>query len=128
MNTTATYSDGNGTAITFKKSLRNQMFYHRLRNDLVGDDASLPDRGERLQYAFIVAYIDSVTGVDWTPPKMGDSAKKIETSYQTFLDTIPDYETFNAIFNVIDHLFKPLADEVQRPDETLTDEQQADPN
>lgn len=127
MNTTATYSDGNGTEVKFRKSLRNQMFYHHLRESLTSDDNKV-DHGERLQYAFIAAYTQDVTGLEWSPPQMGDPAKKIETSYQQFLDAVPDYEMFNALFNTINDLHKPLADVVQRPNEALTEAEQADPN
>ena len=127
MNTTATYSDGNGTIITFKKSLRNQMFYHHLRDLLVTDDDQ-PDRGERFQYAFIAAYAVEVEGLQWTPPKMGDRPKTCEASYQAFLDAIPDYSTFNDLYGIIDSLHTPLADDVQKPDDALTDDERADPN
>lgn len=126
MNTTATYS-ANGTTITFRKSLRNQMLYHHLR-DVLTPDADVAQHGERLQYAFVAAFVQDVDGIDWTPPQLGDSNKKIEAGYQQWLDAIPDYESFNAIYDVINTLHKPLADPVQRPDDTLTDEEKADPN
>ena len=118
----------NGAVITFKKSLRRAMFYHQLR-DVLADDESLEDHNERFQYAYICAYVETVEGLNWTPPKLGDSKKAIEASYQTFLD-IEDigYEFFNGLLEAVNAMHAPVSDAVQRPDESLTEEEKSDPN
>lgn len=117
----------NGAVITFKKSLRRAMFYYQLR-DVLANDESLEDHSERFQYAYICAYVEAVEGLDWTPPKFGDGKKAIEASYQTFLDVVPDYAFFNEVVETVNTLHAPIADAIQRPDDTLTDEEKADPN
>lgn len=126
MNNEATYNK-NGVKVTFKKSLRTQIFYHHVLEVLTRDENAI-DRTARAQYAFIAARVDSVKGVKWTPPAMGNSDDQIEASYQAFIDAVPDYEMFNEMFTTLDAIMSPLADPVQRTNEALTPEEQADPN
>lgn len=126
MITTAAYNE-NGVTVNFKKSLRNAMFYRQLRDALVNSNEQ-PDQVERSQYAWLAAFVVDVTGLDWTPPRMGENTKKIEASYQAFIDAVPDFDLFNALLNVVNELHTPLADAVQRPNEALTDAERADPN
>jgi hypothetical protein len=115
-----------GITIVFKKSLRISMFYSRLNAALVPDE-SLDDVGEREQFAWIAAHIESVTGIGWKPPQMTGSAKQWEQCYQDFLDAVPGYEFFNAASVALGQLRAPVADAIQKRDADLTDDERADP-
>lgn len=127
MNTTATYSDGNGTAVTFRKSLRNQMIYNHLRG-LVAPDLQAWDYDERRQFAWVAAHVQTVKGLEWQPPQPTDTTEQLEASYLAFVDALPDYDSFNELNRIVNALYAPVADAVQRPDDTLTKDEHADPN
>ncbi len=116
----------NGATITLKRSLRCEIFYRQLR-ETIGADETLFDHSERFQFACISAFVDTVEGMNWAPPRMGASEKAIEKSYQEFQDAIPGYEFFNGLMDAVTALRAPVADVVQRPDDTLTAEEKADP-
>lgn len=117
----------NGTTITLKRSLRREILYRRLR-ETVGANETEFDHAERFQFAYVAAFIDTVEGMNWIPPQIGASEKAIEKSYQEFQDAVPGYDFFNDLMDAVTALRAPVADTVQRPDDTLTDEEKADPN
>ncbi len=117
----------NGATITLKRSLRREILFRRLR-ETVGADETLFDHTERFQFAFVAAFVDTVEGMKWTPPQMGMSEKAIEKSFQEFQDAVPDYDFFNELMDAVTALRSPVADVVQRPDDTLTEAEKADPN
>ncbi len=117
----------NGTTITFKKSIRREMLYKRLR-DVLAHDESQDDHNERFQFAYVSAFVDTVDGMDWTPPKFGDGPQKIERSYQAFIDADLDYAFFNGCSDAVTALRSPTSSAEQKPDEMLTTEERADPN
>jgi hypothetical protein len=117
----------NGTTITLKKSIRREMHYKRLR-DVLAQDESLEDHNERFQFAYVSAFVDTVDGMDWTPPKFDDSPAKIEKSYYAFLDADIDYAFFNGLSDAVTALRAPTSSPVHKPDEALTAEEKADPN
>ena len=102
MNTTARFAL-NGVEITFRKSLRAMMRW-RQWSEALCQDAAAPDATERDRYAWIAAVVETVTGLDWTPPAFNAPAKVVEKSYQQFLDAVPDYKFLNALLDTVNTL------------------------
>lgn len=90
------------------------------------DDKVRHDQGERDIYELIAAHCLKTDGTDWTPPAVTDSAKKIEANYRQFMTTF-SLRQINDIAAVVLRFLGAQTDELDQPDETLTEAQAENP-
>lgn len=93
--------------------------------DSNGDE--LPDRDERDLFLLIASHCVEAKGIRWDPPAMTATADQIEKSYMTLLTKCLTYPEYQQVVQAVLSLYGPVADELDQPDETLTEAQDANP-
>lgn len=85
----------------------------------------LADSGARWQFCQIMAYAESVEGLD----KIGPSRSQDEfDSVYAQLAGMVTYDGWMEIVRALNDLKEPKADQIEKPDSALTPEEEADPN
>ena len=116
-----------GVTITLRNTMRQDVRWHAILAAFPVGDQTAPEAEARTMFIYINAHTSAVKGgLKWRPSEALDS-DALEASYQAFMDAVPR-ELADAWLDKVLALRKPVADLVERPDDTLTAEQAADPN
>lgn len=116
---------------TVRATVRNANRQRRFRDLFGTGEIKLAEmdftQKAQADYCYVASHVTEIRGVDWQPPADTASKKDLRANYEQYLDSVPGrLET--ALTLAISSLYRPVADNVEKPDETLTDEEQADPN
>lgn len=111
--------------IVFRKTLLNTIRYTVLADKYAAGES---DEATRSDFAYIVGHIDKVTGLSWKPIDQRATRQEFDESYWSFLELFDDMEDFHKVVHAVNDMYAPLANDVEKPDAALTDEEQADPN
>lgn len=117
-----------GVTITVRNTMRQDIRWEAMLRAFPIGEADGPEGYSRtcFFYANIYTFHIEGDGLAWRPSERLDSAT-LEASYQTFLDAV-SRQLADLWLEKAHGLREPLADLVERPDNTLTPEQAADPN
>lgn len=117
-----------GVTITVRNTMRQEIRWRTMLSAFPVGDPEAPEADARTQFFYINAHTVAVKGggLKWKPSEKLD-AEALEASYQAYLDTVPRQLSDLWLSKVL-ALREPIADLIERPDETLTAEQAADPN
>ncbi len=117
-----------GVTITVRNTMRQEIRWRTMLSAFPVGDPEVPEADARTQFFYINAHTVGIRGggLKWKPSETLD-AEALEASYQAYLDAVPR-QLADLWLNTILALREPVADLVERPDDTLTAEQAADPN
>ncbi len=117
-----------GVTFTVRGAQRQTLRFRHFAATLGVDPQDQSDLGgARFDFCYIAGHLTALDGAAWQPPETGASKKALAQSFEDFLDALPQAVTA-AMLDAIAALYVPLSSAEERPDETLTPEQVADPN
>jgi len=126
---THTFALVDGTEVTFH--FRNTLFEDIRERELaaIADVDNAPDGGIRSNFCYILARvtkIDNAPAPDWLWSESVKDASSFSIQYRRFARNIND-ETMIDLVRQINLMKTPNRNPVTKPDDTLTDEERADP-
>lgn len=116
-------NDGKPVVVVFQNRLM-EMIRHRVWFESFGKDK--PDEDLRLRFCWFAAHVKSIDGVAWKPPAETCTEKQFEQSYRAFAELV-DYDTLKVLSAEVDAM-KARKNPLEKPDDQLTGQEQADPN
>jgi hypothetical protein len=114
--------DYDGVQITLKNTLRITVRYLAWKKAWIYSPDSI-DLGWRSDFIWIVAHMVEIRGLDWKPPADTATSEEIEAAYQRYLDTGTQELLRDICGQAVTALHRPQADEVEKPDSTLTEDE-----
>lgn len=110
--------------LTFKNTMRNDIRSRQMAAKFAGDQHV--DANVRSDFCWFVSRISTVAGADWSPVTETATEKQFDQCYYAFSELVDEDGFYDCVRAV--NSFKTRTDPEEKPDEQLTQEEQADPN
>lgn len=116
---------GHTVRVTLRNAMRHDIRF-RLMDAKFAREGEHADFQERSNFCWFAARVMAVEGIDWRPVDENASEEKFKASYLAFADLVDD-QTFIDCAMAVSRM-KARTDAIEKPDDALTPEEEADPN
>jgi hypothetical protein len=115
-----------GVRVVFRNTARHTLRHRAILAALEGNENGL-DSDMRNNFTFFAGYAVTVEGLDWKPPAVTAKPAAIVKSYEALLEVVPSTWLYAAASAALD-LLMPVANDIEKHDSALSEEEEADPN
>jgi len=116
-----------GATFVLSNSVWSDIMTLTLQNRFTTPDDA--DHAIRSDFCYVLAHLESVKGLPgWKPVDETATPEQFRACYKGLMSQIENINEFYELVRAVNALKAPKAGPLDKPDEALTEEEQADPN